>query len=315
MPEAALDTLQFDRFRRDDRVGAWLFRLQGHPTSKPHDHLFHEIVVVEAGAATHCAAEGDHPLKPGDVIVIRPQTWHCYKDTRDLDIVNCLIDSRLFAQFGSLLSQVDGAFELYRKRTARRERDAPTILHASPTDRHAINVLLEKIMHEQDHAQTGWQASVTANVLELLVQVARLGADTPQNQTPPALPDRTEQAVLEAVTWLESHFDREFNLAALSSRVHLSPAHLSRSFTRRMGIGAVDFVHRLRCEEACRLLHWSNKPISEIASKVGYNELAYFSRRFRRHIGQSPSRYRKAHLDAELPRRKTNTASRQVSHQ
>lgn len=226
--------------------------------------------------------------------MIRPQTWHCYKDTQSLDIVNCLIDSQMIAQFGKLLSHVEGAFELYRSRTSSREREAPKILHADADAFDELAKLCAKIMAEQKATKSGWQASVTAGILELLVQVARLNTDLPHAKAASALPGRTEQAVLEAVTYLETHFDREFNLASLSTKVHLSPAHLSRSFSKRMGIGAVDFVHRLRCEEACRLLHWSDKSVAEIAAEVGYNELAYFSRRFRKHIGASPSEYRKS---------------------
>jgi AraC-like DNA-binding protein len=59
-------------------------------------------------------------------------------------------------------------------------------------------------------------------------------------------------------------------------------------------MGIVEFVHRTRAEEACRLLRMTEDPVGRIASRVGYDEIAYFSRCFRGQIGQSPRAYRRA---------------------
>jgi AraC-like DNA-binding protein len=56
----------------------------------------------------------------------------------------------------------------------------------------------------------------------------------------------------------------------------------------------VQFVHHIRAEEACRLLRFTNEPVTAIAGKVGYDEIAYFSRCFRAQIGRSPRQYRQA---------------------
>ena len=130
-------------------------------------------------------------------------------------------------------------------------------------------------------------------LLDILVTAARLS----RQQLPDApvrLAGRTNQAVLDTATYLEAHFTQPVHLDDLARRVDLSPAHLSRSFARRMGMGIIEFVHQLRCEEACRLLRCTDEPIGRIAVRVGYDEIAYFSRRFRRQTGQSPREYARA---------------------
>lgn len=99
-----------------------------------------------------------------------------------------------------------------------------------------------------------------------------------------------EQAVLDVASHLELHFAQPVALHDLAGRVNVSPAHLSRNFGRHMGI--VEFVHQLRCEEACRLLRCTSMPIGQLGLRVGYGEVAYFSRCFRRQTGQSPREYR-----------------------
>jgi len=48
----------------------------------------------------------------------------------------------------------------------------------------------------------------------------------------------------------------------------------------------------VRMEEACRLLRQTGRSITDVAGQVGYNEIAYFSRRFRSEVGLSPRQYR-----------------------
>jgi AraC family L-rhamnose operon transcriptional activator RhaR len=256
-----------------------------------HDHVFHEIVYVETGTGEHYSAEGTRRLSPGDLIVIRPQVWHGYGNTRNLTIINCLFHKRIMQRLNPILEDIDGAFELFRKPAGRTHREPPAVLHVRPAQRPAIVEPLEQILAEQQTRSNGWQASCAAALLEILVTIARLV----RHQLPaPAAQEsgRTTRAVFDTVAYLEATFDQPARLDELADRVGLSPAHLSRSFSRQMGMGIVEFVHRLRCEEACRLLRCTNDPIARIATRVGYDEIAYFSRCFRQHVGQSPRRYR-----------------------
>jgi AraC family L-rhamnose operon transcriptional activator RhaR len=297
-----IDAWQY--FRRAGDSGLFVFRIADHRPNAPHDHLFHELVYVESGTAEHETADGMRRLRPGDVVVIRPQVWHAYHRPRRLSIINCLIDSRLMHRLGALLGGTDGALELFRRRLKDPRRSAPSVLHAGPGDRPAVAGRLETIMAEQRARANGWHAAATAALLDLLVTICRLSTrSSPPGVAAsggaallaaPALADRAEQAVLDVASHLETNFADHVSLDNLAARVHLSPGHLSRTFGRRMGMGIVEFLHRMRAEEAARLLRYTDEPIKRIAARVGYDEIAYFSRCFRAQTGQSPRAYRLA---------------------
>jgi AraC-like DNA-binding protein len=239
------------------------------------------------------SADGRRIIKQGDLIVIRPQVWHGYDRTRNLTIINCLFQKRLLQRFAPLLADVEGSFDLFRRPARRPEQEAPAVLHVRPAQRPALVDRFERIMAEQRQRANGWQAAITAALLDILVATARLRRHQALANEPVKPTGRTDQAVLDIVTHLESSYTQPVRLDDLAARITLSPAHLSRHFGRRMGMGIVEFVHRLRCEEACRLLRWSEESIGRIAMRVGYDEIAYFSRCFRRQIGQSPRQYRR----------------------
>lgn len=273
----------------------FVFRIVNHQAGLPHDHVFHEIVYIEAGSVEHQTAAGVRTLRPGDIIVLRPQEWHAYQQPRHLTLVNCLIDSRLMHRLGPLFGQVTGAFELLRRRTAAPWSNPPTVLHATPAQRGVVQARLQAIMVEQHNRTDGWQAAATAAMLDLLICIARIA----QGQRPlpagdPAPGDRAQQAVIEVASYLESRFKDPVALDDLAAMVHLSPAYLSRCFSQHMGIGIIQYLHRMRIEEACRLLRHTKEPIGRIATMVGYDEIAYFSRCFRAQMRQSPLQYRQA---------------------
>lgn len=294
MDQPPLYTMAWQNLRNAENCGVSAHRISEHGETSEHDHLFHEIVYVETGASEHVVAGSRMKLRPGDVIVIRPQVWHAYRKPRHFGIINCLIDNRLMQKLAGLLAPVEGAFELFRQRLPRPQTTAPVVLHASPSQRQMIALRLETIMAEQRERRNGWQAAATASLLDVLVSVARLHRHRDDTKTTAAPSGRTDEAVFDTASYLETHFADAVRLDGLASRVALSPAHLSRSFSRRMGMGIVEFVHRTRAEEACRLLRMTQEPVGKIATRVGYDEIAYFSRCFRSQMGQSPRGYRRA---------------------
>jgi len=295
MDKPDVSTVPARWLRAEDRPHVDVHRIADQGTIQPHDHLFHEIVCVESGTAIHRTAEGNQHLRPGDIIVMRPQVWHSYQNPRRLAIINCLIGSKLIHRYGTLLAQVEGAFELFRRRPRRPWMEAPVMLHARPAQRQAMIGRLEAIMAELDGKPDGWQAAATVGVLDVLVMTARLSRAAPTTEDAPGSSSRVERAVLDAVEFIEANHTRQIRMAELAAHVHLSEGHLSRHFTRRMGMSPIEFMHRLRAEQACRLLQSTALPVANIAADVGYDEVAYFSRCFRKQVGRSPRQYRQAH--------------------
>ncbi len=79
-------------------------------------------------------------------------------------------------------------------------------------------------------------------------------------------------------------------LAEAGAVLHVSPAHLVRSFTRTFGIAPHRYVIARRIDAArARLLN--GEPIADVAVGVGFHDQAHLTRHFRRHVGTTPARY------------------------
>ncbi len=98
---------------------------------------------------------------------------------------------------------------------------------------------------------------------------------------------------LELKSYIESHFAEPLELRQLARRVHASVPHFCSEFKRYFKTPAMDFVIKLRLYRARMLLSNQNLSVNAIAREVGYEDLHYFSRLFKKRFGLSPHELRK----------------------
>jgi YesN/AraC family two-component response regulator len=84
----------------------------------------------------------------------------------------------------------------------------------------------------------------------------------------------------------------QITLKEAAESIHINPSYLSQLFKQQLNKKFVDYITELRIEESKRLLQNTTLRMSEIAERVGYSDLAYFSNNFKKIVGSSPSEYR-----------------------
>ncbi|WP_434751423.1 helix-turn-helix domain-containing protein [Paenibacillus amylolyticus] len=98
----------------------------------------------------------------------------------------------------------------------------------------------------------------------------------------------------ELRVYIEEHFgDPDLSLKHLSDRFQISGKYASYLFKEEFDMKFVDFLVKLRVEQACKLLASSDTAIQNIAQQVGYANAISFGRVFKRVMGETPGDYRK----------------------
>ena len=75
-------------------------------------------------------------------------------------------------------------------------------------------------------------------------------------------------------------------------RHHISIPTLRRDRSRVPGFRSAEYVHRLKVAEAKKLLLDTDKTVKEIADLLGYTDIFYFSRLFKKYVLAAPKTYR-----------------------
>ena len=94
---------------------------------------------------------------------------------------------------------------------------------------------------------------------------------------------------------VDSRYSEPLDLQVLAREAHVSPRHFSRSFRRVFGETPHQYLLTRRLERARHLLRTTEMPVAEICLEVGFTSVGSFTTTFSRHVGVSPTTFRKAY--------------------
>lgn len=95
-----------------------------------------------------------------------------------------------------------------------------------------------------------------------------------------------------AKAWLEQEYADPAGISGAANALGVSQSHLSREFSKEMGIPPVDYLCRVRLEQSIHLLSTTSMRIEEIADACGFSCGNYFSKVFKKHMQMSPIAFR-----------------------
>lgn len=132
-----------------------------------------------------------------------------------------------------------------------------------------------------------------AKVFELILLGLRQSSGISPLSYRLALAPAEKERLQEARAYLLENITTPLSIQALSSQVGMSESRLREGFRQQYGLTPFDFIWEARMERARQLLLTSNISIQEIATMVGYSQVAGFSTAFTKGFGYPPGLYRR----------------------
>jgi transcriptional regulator GlxA family with amidase domain len=105
--------------------------------------------------------------------------------------------------------------------------------------------------------------------------------------------DHGDAEIAGAQEWLSRHFSVAHPVEEMIKRSALAERTFKRRFVSATGLPPLEYVQRLRIEDAKRRLERTDASVDEISWRVGYEDPAFFRRLFKRTTGMAPGAYRK----------------------
>lgn len=98
------------------------------------------------------------------------------------------------------------------------------------------------------------------------------------------------QRIVRAVEKLRKRFDKPMRVEAVAREMGMSPSAFHAHFKSVTAMSPLQFQKQLRLQEARRLMLSENLDAGEAGYRVGYDDQSHFSREYKRHFGEPPSR-------------------------
>ncbi len=108
-----------------------------------------------------------------------------------------------------------------------------------------------------------------------------------------ALTDRKHLSMLKkAREFITRNYNKPIKLEDIAVHLYISPSHLSRLFRQELDCTVLEYLTRVRIEEAVELMKKRQYSIEEVAKTVGFKNQSYFSKVFKKYLGVAPLVYR-----------------------
>ena len=254
----------------------------------PHIHRAHELIFVTGGQGTLYSNDVGYQLNRGDLLVVEPGTVHKGRahpeNPFELFTLGYHFQAdRLYADpalFGldNLFLEL---FKLYKHQTKR------TLVPNCDQLDEVLNDLFQETIEKQSYRQE----LMRSYLIQFFVLLARkLKAYVDRNHSTLD----TVEAIIRAKKHIHTHFQQPLTLEDIARVACLSPSHFCRIFKQETDYTPIEFLNSVRFENAKTLLLFSNFTLTEIADRIGFSSIHYFSRTFKKHQGISPLAYRQA---------------------
>ncbi len=247
-------------------------------------------VIVEAGEMVICFSGTPHQISQGT-------------DPPSISVEHILgggeIPFRCSAEArGSSLLCLCGVFYLRDTHLNPLFAALPPILHAPVSQAETFQNLtgVANLIAKELDKQAEGSNFMVERLMELLCAGAvRSYMKRLQPQDPSWLTGLRDPIVSQALAKIHAQPGDDWSVDSLAQSVDLSPSRFAARFKATLGEGPMTYVSKWRIHLASRLLNRTEKNVSEIASEVGYENLAAFTRAFKRHVGETPSTWRMHH--------------------
>jgi AraC family transcriptional regulator len=102
-----------------------------------------------------------------------------------------------------------------------------------------------------------------------------------------------QRKIHEVQVFLAQNLAHDVDLNTIARQASLSPYYFTRQFTAMVGMPPYRYLINLRIQRAAQLLLESDLTVTQILHRVGFHSPSHFTTTFRRHMGMSPTAYRR----------------------
>ncbi len=248
-----------------------------------HFHPFYEICILLCPNAIHFIEGVPYELQTFDILGVSPNVLH----KSQYPVGNPC--KRLIIQF-NMPKNVVGLSNEYEQLLHIFHRDVPIFRFPAELQRKLFGKLND-IYLLGPKTDPMRDLIIHQKFIEFLTLIF-LNLDSNQYANDAELTDVAKR-IYSVTSYIHTHYSEVLSLDFLAEKYCFSPSYLSHQFRNVTGFTVTDYIQMTRIRNVQALLINTQMPITEVAAPCGFNSFSQFNRVFRKHIGMSPSMYRK----------------------
>lgn len=233
-----------------------------------HRHFFYAIYWIHEGNGIHVIDFKEYEIQPDRVFFIRPEQIHFLQGSENLRYSAVQFTEDFMASVGGVMQKEIAVFK-----------------DLTSGEKERIGVLFRQLYLESVGGLLNSMAMIQSEIKTLLLELERLSISVKNVVSTPLL-------IQEYKDLIERNFVNDRRVQIYAKTLGVTPNYLNVLTRRHLGKSALELINERMMLEVKRQLLRTEDGVSEIAYKLGFNELSYFSRFFKKHTGMTPLEFR-----------------------
>lgn len=252
-----------------------------------HTHDFVEIIYMCSGVTTHIVDGNTIELKEGELLFLSQSSTQEVMPAGTDDIaVNFIVSPVFFNNVLQMIGQEDTPIRRFLIDCLTNSKNGSGYLHFEVSDILPIQNLVENLIctlvYNTPNKRNINQITMGLLFLQLINHIDRL-----------AYGSEEESIAFKVLAYIEENYSSG-SLNELADTLHYDISALSRNIKKETGRTYTELVCEKRLSQALFLLKNTDIKVDEIAYAIGYTNVSFFYRTFKKHYGLSPFQYRKS---------------------
>lgn len=252
-----------------------------------HWHEEMEILVITAGQVDVFIDEECYKAEPGDMLFIRPDSLHSLSGQKGEEVAFFAIDFKyeLLDSFWKDTIQQKYLDSFKYGRIA-----LPVFIRPDEEWQREVYRLTGDIRRSYAGAEMGYELLIKARLYEILYLLCLHGAKPVKEEVDNG--SVRVELMKEIIAYMQDNYAGQITLEELAERFHVSDGHLCRLFKSVTRMTMTEYLNHYRVSQSVALLGESERGIGEIAGMVGFNNISYYNKIFRKYMHMTPKEYR-----------------------
>ena len=291
-----MDKLDFTRLKENTTHGNFILPFSIYkgtisptfPSIAVHWHEEIEVIIVIDGSCNYRIDLDSFIINKGDILIVGPQKLHSFSLIKDNTMTWI---SFVFNMDMLKSSTTDGALLKYISPILNHEHELPTFIKGTSPCYNTIFNLIENILYcyyEKDIAYELELKSFLFHFFALLYKNNLIE----QQINKSLLTVNTMDKIKSVLNYINEHYTEDISINTLANICDYSEYHFMRFFKKHIGLTCIQYINNYRLEKASILLTTSNNAIMDISLEVGFDNLSYFKKLFKRKYNLTPKEFR-----------------------